>query len=196
VIIKPDNHFTRRFALMARVLPATVFVLLGGGLLFYTILGLLSGSSNDGWVGGLVSFALVGLLCFLMSMMMSRRGFARLLERMSTRLSPESILFDNHYFGSVELNWNDITDVRLCEEKGNEGIFFKLEAGSNTAQDFADLLLRGKDLERAQGYQWRMTPDLYDRSAAEMYAQIIRYWREPSARLELAEEISREVTRK
>ncbi|MEI7554544.1 hypothetical protein [Candidatus Chlorohelix sp.] len=191
MIIKPDNRYTRRFALMARVIPAAIFVLLGGGLLFYTALGFFSDSGSKGWVGGLVSFVLTGLLCFLMSIMMSRRGFDRLLERMSTRLSPESIFFDNRYFGSVQLNWSDITDVRLCEQKGNEGIFFKLEIGSITVQDFADLLLRGKDLERAQGYQWRMTPDLYDRPTAEMYVLITRYWREPSARLELAEEVTR-----
>jgi len=48
--------------------------------------------------------------------------------------------------------------------------------------------MRGKEREKFGGFHWRMTPDLYDRPAPEMYALIARYWQDQTARAELNEE--------
>jgi hypothetical protein len=108
-----------------------------------------------------------------------------MLERIGTQLTPESILFENPYFGRIELFWADINDICLNEEKGQEGIYFKLRENSQSLEDNAPDLLRGKELARAQGYHWRMTPDLYDRPAPELFAFLLRYWLDPVARAEL-----------
>jgi hypothetical protein len=186
MIIRPDNRYTRRFGKLAQYIPLGVFVLIGGGLVLNGLISTLTDpKATVGWTGIVVVTGVLGVLCLLLSGSMSRRGFSRMLERIGTHLTPESILFENPYFGRVELFWDDITEMRLSEEKGHEGIYFKLREGSDSIENNSSDLLRGKELERAQGYHWRMTPDLYDRPAPELFAFLHRYWHDSAARGEL-----------
>ncbi len=195
MLIRPDNLYTRRFDRLSRRLPLLAFAVLGGGILLAAVLAPLFNGGETAWPAIIVVEVTLALLCGLLSLMLSRRGFSRLLAKIGTQLTPGSIIFDNPYFGGVELAWEEITDIKLVETKGQEGVYFKLDETRPSFKEIEPLLLRGREREKANGYHWRMTPDLYDRPPAEMYALLAHYWRNPAERSKLEAEPSKELTR-
>jgi len=191
VLIRPDNPYTQRVNKLVRRTPLVAFVVLGGGMLLAALLvPIFAPTTTVPWETIVVVEAILALLCWLLTFMMSRRSLNKLMARIGTHLSPETIAFENPYFGRVEMAWDDILELELNETKGSEGIFFRLNENSEAYQEFEPMWMRGKECEKFGGFHWRMTPDLYDRPPAEMYALIARYWQDQTAREELVEEVS------
>jgi len=189
MLIRPDNPYTQRVNRLVRRTPLVAFLVLGGGMLLAALLvPIFAPSTTVPWETIVAVEAVLALLFWLLTFMMSRRSLNKLMARIGTRLSSETIAFENPYFGRVEMGWEDILELKLIETKGSEGIFFRLNEDSEVYQEFEPMWMRGKEREKFGGFHWRMTPDLYDRPAPEMYALIARYWQDQTARQELIEE--------